>query len=233
MAVSSFIAYNEANRTAKAGEHFGAGEPKGLAAPESANNGATSATLIPLLTLGIPGDVVAATLLGAFMMHGLIPGPGLFRDQGVIIYAILLGFVLANLFMYIQGKFLLRHLIKLARVPQDLLTASLVVIVATGAFTFGNSLFDVKVLMVFGVIGYILSKLEFPLVPIVLGLVLGPIAEMNLRKALVLSQGEFSIFVTQPISLAFLLLTFVFIVLIKRSQKAQDKQARDYKLARQ
>lgn len=231
--IASFIAYNEASRTATPDEHFGQGEPKGLAAPESANNGATSATLIPLLTLGIPGDVVAATLLGAFMMHGLIPGPGLFRDQGVIIYAILLGFVLANFFMYIQGKFLLKHLIKLARVPQELLTACLVVIVATGAFTFGNSLFDVKVLMVFGVIGYIMSKLEFPLVPIVLGLVLGPIAEMNLRKALVLSQGEFSIFVTQPISLAFLLLTFVFIVLIKRSQKAQQKQAEQYQLARQ
>ncbi len=221
--IASFIAYNEAKRRAKKGEKFGEGELKGLAAPESANNGSTCATLIPLLTLGIPGDVVAATLLGAFMMHGLVPGPTLFEEQSVTIYSILIGIVIANVFLYFQGKIFLRYVVKITKVPLNLLTACLVVIVATGAFTFGNSVFDVKILMVFGIIGYFLTKLDFPVVPIILGLVLGPIAEKSLRNALVLSQGSPMIFLTRPISLTFLLLSVLFIVLLKYSQKKMDQ----------
>ncbi len=220
--IASFIAYNEAKRRAKKGEKFGEGELKGLAAPESANNGSTCATLIPLLTLGIPGDVVAATLLGAFMMHGLVPGPNLFEEQAVTIYAILVGIVIANILMFFQGKLFLRYAVKITKVPLTLLTACLVVVVATGAFTFGNSVFDVKVLMFFGIIGYVLTKLDFPVVPIILGIVLGPIAEKNLRNALVLSQGSPTIFFTRPISLAFLLLSVLFIFLLKYSQRKMN-----------
>ena len=106
-AIASFIAYNEAKRKAKPGEKFGEGEIKGIAAPESANNGATAATLIPLLTLGIPGDVVAATLLGAFTMQGLVVGPKLFETSGPVVYAILIGCVISQLIMFFQGKYLL------------------------------------------------------------------------------------------------------------------------------
>lgn len=222
--IASFIAYNEAKRSAKPNEHFGKGELKGLAAPESANNGATAATLIPLLTLGIPGDVVAATLLGAFMMHGLIPGPDLFREQGVTIYAILFGIVVTNIFILAQGKYFLKHVAKLTKIPDALLNAMLLIVVATGAYTFAGSLFDMKVLMVFGVLGYYMQKFGFPMVPIVLGIVLGPIAEANLRKAMIVHNGDLTVFLTQPISLFFLVLTVFFVVLLKRSQKIQAKQ---------
>ncbi|PIE04623.1 MAG: C4-dicarboxylate ABC transporter permease [Spirochaetales bacterium] len=222
--IASFLAYDEAKRRARKDEEFGTGEIRGVAAPEAANNGSTCATLIPLLTLGIPGDVVAATLLGAFMMHGLVPGPTLFTEQKATIYSILIGIVIANILLFFQGKLFLKYAVSITKVPMKLLTACLVVVVATGAYTFGNSVFDVKVLMFFGIIGYFLTKLEFPIIPIILGLVLGPIAEKNLRNALVLSQGNPMIFLTRPISLVFIILSFLFIILLRFSQKKIDKK---------
>ena len=127
-AIASFIAYNEAKRKAKPGEKFGEGEIK-----------ATAATLIPLLTLGIPGDVVAATLLGAFTMHGLVVGPKLFETSGPIVYAVLIGCVIAQLIMFFQGKYLLGLFVKITHIPQELLTALLVVICCAGAFAIGSS----------------------------------------------------------------------------------------------
>ena len=227
-AIASFIAYNEAKRKAKPGEKFGEGEIKGIAAPESANNGATAATLIPLLTLGIPGDVVAATLLGAFTMHGLVVGPKLFETSGPIVYAVLIGCVIAQLIMFFQGKYLLGLFVKITHIPQELLTALLVVICCAGAFAIGSSEMDVYVMLLFGVIAYFMQKLDFPSVPIVLGMVLGPIAESNLRNALVMSNGSWTIFVKRPICLAFIILTFVLIVLLKKGDAKQRKATDKY-----
>lgn len=227
-AIASYIAYNEASRCAKPDEKFGEGELKGIAAPESANNGATAATLIPLLTLGIPGDVVAATLLGAFTMHGLVVGPKLFSDSGPVVYAILIGCVFAQVFMFLQGKYLLPLFVKITHIPQDLLTALLMVVCCTGAFAIANSSFDLNVMLIFGVVAYVLSKLDFPPVPIVLGMVLGPTAEANLRNSLVLSKGSWSIFVTRPICLAFIVLTFVLIFLLKKNDKKQAETERAF-----
>ena len=215
-------------RKAKPGEKFGEGEIKGIAAPESANNGATAATLIPLLTLGIPGDVVAATLLGAFTMHGLVVGPKLFETSGPIVYAVLIGCVIAQLIMFFQGKYLLGLFVKITHIPQELLTALLVVICCAGAFAIGSSEMDVYVMLLFGVIAYFMQKLDFPSVPIVLGMVLGPIAESNLRNALVMSNGSWTIFVKRPICLAFIILTFVLIVLLKKGDAKQRKATDKY-----
>ena len=225
-AIASFIAYNEAKRKAKPGEKFGEGENKGIAAPESANNGATAATLIPLLTLGIPGDVVAATLLGAFTMQGLVVGPKLFETSGPVVYAILIGCVISQLIMFFQGKYLLGLFVKITHIPQELLTALLVVICCAGAFAIASSEMDVYVMLLFGVIAYFMQKLDFPSVPIVLGMVLGPTAESNLRNALVMSGGSWTIFVKRPICLAFIILTFVLIVLLKKGD-AQQRKATD------
>lgn len=222
-AIASFIAYNEAKRCARPGDCFGEGEIKGVAAPESANNGATAATLIPLLTLGIPGDVVAATLLGAFTMHGLIVGPKLFETSGPVVYAVLIGCVIAQFLMFFQGKYLLGLFVKITHIPQDLLTAILVVTCCAGAFAIGNSAMDVYVMLAFGVIAYFMQKVDFPAVPIVLGMVLGPTAESNLRNSLVMSGGSWSIFVKRPICLAFILLTFVLIYLLKKGDAKQRK----------
>ncbi|MBE5994680.1 MAG: C4-dicarboxylate ABC transporter permease [Paenibacillaceae bacterium] len=218
-AIAAYIAYNEAKRTAKPEEHFGEGELRGIAAPESANNGATASCLIPLLTLGIPGDAVAATLMGAFTMHGLVVGPKLFQDSGPIIYAMMIGCVIAQLFMYTQGRYLMPVFVKITHIPQDLLTALLMVICCAGAFAIANTVFDVHVMLLFGVIAYVMSKFDFPAVPIVLGMVLGPIAESNLRNALTMSNGSWSIFIKRPICLGFIILTFVFIILLKHSTK--------------
>lgn len=218
-AIAAYIAYNEAKRTAKPDEHFGEGELRGIAAPESANNGATASCLIPLLTLGIPGDAVAATLMGAFTMHGLVVGPKLFQDSGPIIYAMMIGCVIAQLFMYTQGRYLMPVFVKITHIPQDLLTALLMVICCAGAFAIANTVFDVHVMLLFGVIAYVMSKFDFPAVPIVLGMVLGPIAESNLRNALTMSNGSWSIFIKRPICLGFIILTFVFIILLKHSTK--------------
>lgn len=218
-AIAAYIAYNEAKRTAKPDEHFGEGELRGIAAPESANNGATASCLIPLLTLGIPGDAVAATLMGAFTMHGLVVGPKLFQDSGPIIYAMMIGCVIAQLFMYTQGRYLMPVFVKITHIPQDLLTALLMVICCAGAFAIANTVFDVHIMLIFGVIAYVMSKFEFPAVPIVLGMVLGPIAESNLRNALTMSNGSWSIFIKRPICLGFIILTFVFIILLKHGTK--------------
>ncbi|RRD95760.1 C4-dicarboxylate ABC transporter permease [Clostridiales bacterium COT073_COT-073] len=222
-AIASFIAYNEAKRCAKSDEKFGEGEIKGIAAPESANNGATAATLIPLLTLGIPGDVVAATLLGAFTMHGLVVGPKLFANSGPLVYAVLIGCVVSQFVMFFQGKYLLKLFVKITHIPQDLLTSALVVTCCAGAFAIGNSEMDVYVMLLFGGIAYLMQKLDFPPVPIVLGMVLGPIAESNLRNSLVMSAGSWTIFVTRPICFAFIVLTFVLVIILKKGEARQRK----------
>lgn len=220
-AIAAFLAYNEAKRCAKPDEHFGEGEIKGIAAPEAANNGSTAATLIPLLTLGIPGDVVAATLLGAFTMHGLVVGPKLFSNSGDIVYAILIGCVISQFLMFVQGKYLLNVFVNITRIPQDLLTAMLVVICCAGAFAIGSSEMDVYVMLLFGAVAYFMQKIDLPPVPIVLGMVLGPTAESNMRNALVMSGGSWSIFFTRPFSLAFIVLTFVLVYLLKKNDKKQ------------
>ena len=218
-AIAAYISYNEAKRKAKPGEHFGEGELKGIAAPESGNNGATASCLIPLLTLGIPGDAVAATLMGAFTMHGLVVGPKLFETSGPLVYAIMIGSVLAQLIMFLQGRYLMPIFVKITHIPQNLLTALLMVVCCAGAFAIANSAFEVYIMLIFGVVAYFLNKLGFPAVPIVLGMVLGPIAESNLRNALALSGGSWLIFVQRPICLAFIVLTFVLVFVLKRSSK--------------
>lgn len=218
-AIAAYISYNEAKRKAKPGEHFGEGELKGIAAPEAGNNGATASCLIPLLTLGIPGDAVAATLMGAFTMHGLVVGPKLFETSGPLVYAIMIGSVLAQLIMFLQGRYLMPIFVKITHIPQDLLTSLLMVVCCAGAFAIANSAFEVYIMLVFGVVAYFMNKFGFPAVPIVLGMVLGPIAESNLRNALALSGGSWLIFVQRPICLAFIILTFVLIFVLKRSSK--------------
>ena len=218
-AIAAYISYNEAKRKAKPGEHFGEGELKGIAAPESGNNGATASCLIPLLTLGIPGDAVAATLMGAFTMHGLVVGPKLFETSGPLVYAIMIGSVLAQLIIFLQGRYLMPIFVKITHIPQNLLTALLMVVCCAGAFAIANSAFEVYIMLIFGVVAYFLNKLGFPAVPIVLGMVLGPIAESNLRNALALSGGSWLIFVQRPICLAFIVLTFVLVFVLKRSSK--------------
>ena len=204
---ASFAAYSETKRHSKHPELFGKGTLEGIAATESANNAVTGATLIPLLTLGIPGDGCVAIMLSALMINGLNPGLSLFTEQGDIMYAIMLGLILVNAFMFVQGKFLTNLFAKVVSVPQEILTPIIVMFCFAGAFSVNKSYFDVLVALVFCAVAWLLRKIDFPAVPILLGLVLGKMAETNFRRALMVSRGSYSIFVSSPFCIAFLALT--------------------------
>lgn len=221
--LASFAAYDMARKNSKNKENFGKGELEGIAASESANNGVTAGALIPLFTLGIPGSPSAAVLIGAFMIHGMQVGPSLFADQGPLVYAIMIGLFIANIFMFLEGKYLSKWFALIARVPDTILAPVLLVLCAAGAYSTNNSVFDIGLFLVCGVTSYIIGKLGFPIMPISLGYILGPLAEFNLRRALILSDGSWSIFFTRPISLFFILLTVFSLVFTQDSIKNRIK----------
>lgn len=204
--IGAFVAYNEAKRFSKRPEEFGNGIPEAIAAPEAANNGVTGGAMVPLLTLGIPGDAVAAIMLGALIMQGLQPGPLLFKDHGPLLYTIFAGFLMANVFMLILGLAGIKLFTKIISIPSTILTPVIFLLCIVGSFAINNNLFDVYVMLISGVIGYFMEKFEFPASPVVLALILGPMAERELRKALIMSEGSVSVLFTRPISAVLLLL---------------------------
>ena len=217
--VSAFVSYNEAKRVSKHPENFGKGEMAGVVASESANNGATGATLIPLLTLGIPGDVVTAVLLGAFMIQGLTPGPLLFRDHGSTIYAIIAGFFIINIVMMIFGVVGVKYFAHVNSLPAELLYTVIFVMCAIGSFAVDNSLFNVGVVLVFGLLGYVFRKLELPGGPFLIAFLLGPLFESNLRRTVILFDGNMMLMFTKPIAVFFLILCAVSLIFILRNNK--------------
>ncbi|WP_070000752.1 tripartite tricarboxylate transporter permease [Cellulosilyticum sp. I15G10I2] len=207
--IGAFVAYNEAKRFSKHPEKFGTGIPEAIAAPEAANNGVTGGAMVPLLTLGIPGDATTAIMLGALIMQGLQPGPLLFRDHGPLVYTIFIGFLTANLFMLILGFIGIKWFTKIIAIPSYILTPVIFVLCIVGSYAINNNFFDVIVMFISGIIGYIMQKLEFPASPIVLALILGPMAERELRKSLMMSGGEINVLFTRPISAVLLSIAVV------------------------
>ena len=188
---ASWFSYSQAKNMSKHPEEFGHGSVEGIAAAESANNAVTGATLIPLLTLGIPGDGTVAIMLSALMINGLNPGLSLFTTDGDIMYAIMLGLILVNLFMLLQGKFLTSLFAKVVSIPQEILTPIIVIFCFAGAYSVNGNYFDVGIALVFAVLAWILRKLDLPAVPILLGMVLGGMTETNFRRALLISKQYF------------------------------------------
>lgn len=221
--MASWFSYDRAKAMSKHKEEFGHGSVEGIAAAESANNAVTGATLIPLLTLGIPGDGCVAIMLSALMINGLNPGLSLFTTQGDIMYAIMLGLLFVNLFMLLQGKYLTKLFAKVVSIPQEILTPVIVIFCFAGAYSVNKSYFDVAVTLVFALIAWILYKLDFPTVPILLGLVLGNMTETNFRRALDLSNGSLSIFVGSGYCIAFLLLIVVAVGMIIKNKVSGQK----------
>jgi len=222
--MASWFSYDRAKAISRHKEEFGHGSVEGIAAAESANNAVTGATLIPLLTLGIPGDGCVAIMLSALMINGLNPGLSLFTTQGDIMYAIMIGLLFVNLFMLIQGKYLTKLFAKVVSIPQEILTPIIVIFCFAGAYSVNKSYFDVAVILVFAVIAWTLYKLDFPTVPILLGLVLGNMTETNFRRALLLSEGRLSIFVSSGYCIAFLVLITAAVAMIVRS-KIRERNA--------
>ena len=221
---ASWFSYNTAKNMSKHPEEFGHGSVEGIAAAESANNAVTGATLIPLLTLGIPGDGTVAIMLSALMINGLNPGLSLFTTQGDIMYAIMLGLILVNIFMLLQGKFLTTLFAKVVSIPQEILTPIIVIFCFAGAYSVNENFFDVGVALIFGMLAWILRKLELPPVPILLGLVLGSMTETNFRRALLISNGSPKIFFSSVYCIIFLVLILLAVGAIVRG-KMKERNA--------
>lgn len=223
---ASWFSYNTAKNLSKHPEEFGHGSVEGIAAAESANNAVTGATLIPLLTLGIPGDGTVAIMLSALMINGLNPGLSLFTTDGDIMYAIMLGLILVNVFMLIQGKFLTTLFAKVVSIPQEILTPIIVIFCFAGAYSVNNSYFDLSVALVFGVMAWFMRKLELPAVPVLLGMVLGNMTETNFRRALLISDGSPRIFVSSVYCWIFIALIVVVILGILRGKMKEAKNTK-------
>jgi len=202
--IAAFMAYNEAKRWSKHPEEFGKGSVEGVAAPESANNVVTATALVPLLSLGIPGSNSAAILLGGFMIHGLMPGPLLFQKAPDVVYGLYGGLLAANVFMVLVGLVILTPCIWLVNRPKPYLIAFILALVCTGVFAIEQSLFDLGLVLGAGVVGYAMRRFGVPVLPVVLGVVLGFLVESNYRRSLVLSNGDHGVFVQDPVSLGLL-----------------------------
>ena len=179
----------------------------GVAAPESANNAVTGGALIPMMTLGIPGDPVTAILIGALMIHGLAPGPLLFIERSDFAYGVIFSFFWANIFNFVIALAGLRLLVRLLATPKAILMPTIAVLCVVGSYALRNNFFDVYVMLFFGLLGLAMRWLDVPVVPLLLALVLGRPLEEHLRVSLTASQGDVGIFFTSPISLTFLCLS--------------------------
>ncbi len=223
---ASWFSYNTAKNMSKHPEEFGKGSVEGIAAAESANNAVTGATLIPLLTLGIPGDGVVAIMLSALMINGLNPGLSLFTTDGDIMYAIMLGLILVNIFMLIQGKLLTSLYAKVVSIPQQILTPIIVIFCFAGAYSVNTNYFDLSVALVFGLMAWFMRKLDLPAVPVLLGMVLGNMTETNFRRALLISNGSPKIFFSSIFCWIFIALLVIVVVGIARAKIKEAKAAK-------
>lgn len=221
---ASWFSYSAAKSMSKHPEEFGHGSVEGIAASEAANNAVTGATLIPLLTMGIPGDGTVAIMLSALMINGLNPGLSLFTTHGDIMYAIMLGLILVNIFMQIQGQVLTGFFAKVVSIPEAVLTPLIVVCCLAGAFSVNEAYFDVGVALFFGALAWFMRKIDLPAVPVLIGLVLGNMTETNFRRALLISDGSPAIFFQSVYCWIFLALIAVAVFTIIRG-KANEKKA--------
>src|SRR5687767_5581440 len=214
--VAAFLSYNEAKRWSKTPEEFGKGSVEGVAAPECANNVVTATALVPLLGLGIPGSNSAAILMGGLLLHGLAPGPMLFEKNPEVVYGLYGGLLVANIAMVILGLVILTPCLWLVNRPKPYLMAFVFALVLTGIYAMEQSFFDVSLVLAFGAVGYLFRLLGIPQLPLVLGVVLGFMVESNFRRALVISGGDYRIFVGDAISVTLLVASAAIVVLSLR-----------------
>ena len=205
-AISIIMNYAIEKMIAKDKDSFGKGDLRGLAAPEASNNASIGGALIPLLTLGIPGDPMTAILLGAFLIHGITPGPLLFENNADLISSIFIANTICTSIIFVIGITCAKYLAKLITIPQRFLGPVILMFCLIGSYAIQNSLFDMGVFVIVGILGYFLRKINISAAPIVLGFILGPIFEDNLRRSLMVSEGDWSIFVTRPSSLVLLII---------------------------
>jgi len=206
-AIAVAVSYAQEQRFSKRSDEFGTGVPEGLAGPEAANNACVGGALIPMMTLGIPGDTMTAVLMGALLIHGLRPGPLLFAERPEFVAGVYVALFLALILTLVFGSLLIRQFVKLMRTPSHILLVVIALLCVVGAFAIRNNVTDVYIMISFGVIGYVMNRLEIPVAPLVFGLILGPILEENLRRSLIISDGSWMVFIERPIALTMLILS--------------------------
>lgn len=212
-AIAVAIAYAQEMRFSKRPDKFGTGVSEGVVAPESANSSSIGGTLIPMMTLGIPGDAITAVLMGSLLIHGLRPGPGLFANNPEFVSGVYSSFFLALILTLIVGLLLMRWVAWVTRIPSHILMVVIAVLCVVGSFAIRNTMDDVYIMLAFGVIGYLLNLLRLPAAPLAFGLILGPLLEENLRRSLILGRGSWEIFINSPIALTLLLMSAAAILL--------------------
>jgi putative tricarboxylic transport membrane protein len=210
--VASFVSYAFEKRISRHPETFGKGEIAGVAAPESANNAAVSGCFIPLLTLGIPSNVVMALLMGAFILHGVIPGPFILEKHPDVFWGLITSMYIGNVILLILNIPFIRLFVKFMEVPYALLSPLIIVICTIGAYSLNYNPVEVSIMFIFGIIGYLLKKLDYEVAPLMLAFVLGELFEKSVRQSLILSHGTPLIFLTRPISAILLGIALVLIV---------------------
>jgi putative tricarboxylic transport membrane protein len=225
--IGSWVGYNDAKTRSKNKDLFGKGSLEGVAGSEAGNNAVCGGALIPALTLGIPGSGAAAVFLGALTLQGFVPGYNLFQENAAMTYAVLIGFLAANVLMGVLGFFLSKHAVRLASLPSGILLPWIVLLSVVGSFAMGNSLFDVYVMLAFGLVGYFMRKFSFPAAPAVLALILGPMAERNLINSLQMSKVPIlQYYLTRPLCWVFIVLILLSLVTpIISAQRKKKKNA--------
>jgi putative tricarboxylic transport membrane protein len=223
--VPTYLSYTIEKRISKTPERFGTGMIEGVAGPETTNNAYANAALIPLFTLGIPSNATTAILMGALMMNGLIPGPRLFTEHPQFIWAVVASFFVGNLILLILNLPFIPIWVALLKIPYPILFTLVLGFCVVGAYSLSNSVFDIGAMLVFGILGYLFRKLDIPTGPLILTLILGPLMESGLRQSLQMSQGDFSIFFTRPLSATLLAIAALMIVTFSFSALAPIKGA--------
>lgn len=210
--IASFMAYALEKRISKTPKRFGQGALEGIAAPESSNNASAQAAFIPTLSLGIPGDAIMAVLLGAMMIYGITPGPALITEHPTMFWGLIMSFWVGNILLLILNIPLIGIWVRMLTIPYHLLYPAVLVFICIGVYSSDNSVFDVYIVLIFGVVGYFMRQFNYPAAPLLLGFILGPLLEEHFRRALLLGRGNPIVFLERPISLVFVLLTVLFLV---------------------
>jgi TctA family transporter len=212
--LSSFTAYMVEKKSSSDPESFGRGNIRGVAAPESANNAAAQTSFVPLLTLGIPPNVVLAMMAGAMMIHGIQPGPRVITSNPALFWGLIASMWIGNLILVLLNLPLIGLWVRLLSIPYRLLYPAILLFCCIGLYSVNNNTFDIALTAFCGLLGYLFSKLECEPAPLILGFILGPMMEENLRRAMLLSRGDASVFFTRPLSLAFLLMAVAMLVAV-------------------
>jgi putative tricarboxylic transport membrane protein len=210
--IPTFVSYATEKRLSKEPERFGHGAIEGVAGPEAANNAAAAGVLVPLLTLGLPSSATAAVLLAAFQQYGLQPGPLLFTSRPDLVWTLIASLYIGNVMLLVLNLPLVGIWARVMLMPRRLLFAGVLVLASLGAYSLNGSLVDLAILYVVGAVGCAMRVYDVPLVPAVLGLVLGPLSELQFRRALAISEGDLSVFVTRPISAVLLLVAATLLI---------------------